>query len=192
MRLGALKGRRQLLIWDYCSRVDGSCLLGSLRSLVKGILDCRSGHLGLKLIDKVNHSIIEPLRATLHHAEHFSFELAYQLLRPIYLRRWVLPHPFLIVNRVIIVLEDGFEIRDFIMDLVIKTFDASDHLMVIFFEGIRRWHVGGMLSFDCRIPESVHKVFIFAERCILVELRSGFCMDSVVNLSCIVVDHLHY
>ena len=49
-----------------------------------------------------------------------------------------------------------------------------------------------MLSFDCRIPESVHKVFIFAERCILVELRSGFCMDSVVNLSCIVVDHLHY
>ena len=156
------------------------------------LLDGRCGHLGLKLIDQVNDPIIEPLRVTLHHAYHLSFELAYQLLRPIYLRRWGLPQPSLIAYRVIIFLEDSFKIRDFIMDLVIEPFDASDHLMVIFFDCLSWWQVGGMLSFDCRIPESVHKVFIFAERCILVEMRIGFCLRSVVDLSRIEVDHLHH
>ena len=78
------------------------------------------------------------------------------------------------------------------MDLVIEPFDASDHLMVIFINGLRRRQVGGMLSLECRIPESVHKVFIFTERCILVEVRIGFCLRGVVDLSRIVVDHLHH
>ena len=80
--------------------------------------------------------------------------------------------------------------RDFIVNLVIETLYASDHLMIILFEGIRVRQVGGMLPFDCRIPEGVHKVFIFTERkLIVVEARSGLCL---MNLSRKVVDHLHH
>ena len=78
------------------------------------------------------------------------------------------------------------------MDLVIETFNASDHLIVIFFDCLRRWQVRGMISFECRIPESVHKVFVLTERCILVEVRVGFCMLGVVDLSRKMVDHLHH